>query len=61
VGDSPHERDEEEMKNQPVKGISLCKSRGSYTLARVLQQELVGSDDSSIPKKIAMFLFFSLL
>jgi hypothetical protein len=45
-------------KNQPVKSTwSLRGSRGSNTLARVLQRGLVGSGDSSIPRQnIAVFL-----
>ena len=44
-------------KNQPVESTwSLCGSRGSYTLARVLQRGLVGSGDSLIPRQnIAAF------
>jgi hypothetical protein len=50
-------------KNQLVESTwSLCRSRGSYTLARVLQRGLVGSGDSLIPRQnIATFLLLSLL
>ena len=50
-------------KNQHVESTwSLRGSRESYTLARVLQRGLVGSDDSPIPQQnIAAFPLLSLL
>ena len=53
-------------KNQPIESTwSLCGSRGSYTLARVLQRGLVGSGDSPIPRQniiafLLLFLFWAI-
>jgi len=45
-----------EAKDQPVESTwSLRRSRGSYTLARVLQQGLVESADSPIPQEKLSF------
>ena len=46
------------LKNQPVESTwSLRGSRGSYTLARVLQRGLVGSGDSLIPRHVSSPLY----
>ena len=54
---------DEVSKKQPVESTwSLRRSRGSYTLARVLQRGLMGSGDSLIPRQnIAAFLPLYLL
>ena len=46
VGDSPRRRVKESTRREH---LILARIKGSDTLARVLQQELVGSADSMIP------------
>jgi hypothetical protein len=48
VSDSPHRSDKESAHSEH---LVLTRTKGIYTIARVLQRGLVKSVDSSIPRK----------